>query len=269
MSNVVKISSPATSEYWEVPVLFEDETILVLDKPPGLLVSPDRYDLSRPDMMTLLHRDIERGAAWTKGRGFTYLMNAHRLDFEASGVLVLAKSKAVLVELATQFGAEKATRIYVALVRGVAALEQTEFKTEAKLAPHPLQMGVVRVDTERGKRSRTEFTVRERFAGYMLMECRPLTERRHQVRVHLKHVGFKLVGDEIYGGPGLLLSTLKSNFRLKPAHIERPLIGRAALHVEQVMLTHPVTGAELKITSSWAKDLAVSVKYLRRYAPAN
>lgn len=266
MASVLKISSPATSEYWELPVLFEDEHFLAVDKPAGLQVSLDRYDPSRPDMMTILHRDVVRGAAWTKGRGFDYLMNAHRLDFEASGVLLLAKSKTVLVDLVTQLGSEKPLRTYAALVRGVAALEQSEFKTDAKLAPNPLQMGVVRIDPQNGKRSRTEFTVRERFDGFMLMECRPLTERRHQVRVHLKHVGFKPVGDEIYGGPPLFLSTLKPDFRLKPGHEERPLIGRAALHLEKLTLVHPITKAEMTIESAWAKDFAVSVKYLRKYA---
>ena len=84
--NVIKISSPATQEYWEVPVLFEDDTLLALDKPACILCTPDRYDPNRPNIMRWLHKDIERGAAWVKERGITYLANVHRLDFETSGV---------------------------------------------------------------------------------------------------------------------------------------------------------------------------------------
>ncbi len=268
MLNFIKLSSPATSEYWEAPILFEDEHLLALDKPAGVSTSSDRCEPDRPNLMKLLHRDIQRGAPWVKERGLTYLMHAHRLDFGTSGIVLMAKSRAILVSLATQFGSEKPNRIYAALVHGVAAMEQSEFKTDAKLAPHPLQMGVVRIDPKEGKRARTEFSVRERFKSYMLMECRPLTDRTHQIRVHLKHVGFRVVGDEVYGGSPLLLSSLKQNYHLKPGHVERPLISRVALHAEQLTLAHPVTGAELKITAPWPKDLTVAVKYLRLFAAA-
>ena len=101
MSATIKLSSPATSEFWEIPILFEDSHLLALDKPAGLPVSPDRTDLQRPNLMKLLHRDLARGAAWAKKRGLVYLMNAHRLDLPASGVLLLAKDKPItLVEKA-------------------------------------------------------------------------------------------------------------------------------------------------------------------------
>ena len=77
---------------------------MALDKPAGLLVSPDRYDAQRPNLMKLLHGGIERGVPWARERGLTYLMNAHRLDFETSGVILLARSKPVLVALANLFG---------------------------------------------------------------------------------------------------------------------------------------------------------------------
>ena len=173
MPDAVKLSSPATGEFWEIPVLFEDDHLLALNKPSQLLVSPDPDDPKRPDLMQLLHRGIERGVPWAKQRGLAYLMNAHRLDFEASGVILLAKNKPALVALTAQFGAEQPCRIYAALVRGSAA--EDTFETDAKLAPHPLQMGVIRVDPKEGKRSRTEFAVRERFSSCLLLECRPVS----------------------------------------------------------------------------------------------
>jgi RluA family pseudouridine synthase len=264
VNQIIKLSSPATEEFWKIPILFEDAHLLALDKPAGLLVSPDRYDPARPNLMKLLHRDLERGAAWAAERGLSYLMNAHRLDFATSGVLLLAKDKPTLVALAEQFGAEKPLKIYAALVRG--ASKESSFECDAALAPHPLRPAYMRVDPRNGKQARTEFTVREAFDGYMLLECRPLTGRTHQIRVHLKHLRLPLVGDEIYGGPPLWLSTLKTQYRLKPGQTERPLIARVALHAEQLTIRRPSAEESVRIEAPWPKDLVVGVKYLRRYA---
>src|SRR3954468_364942 len=136
MSETVKLSAP--NQFWEIEVLYEDEHLLALNKPALLLTSPDRYDPNRPNLMKLLHRDIERGAGWAKKRGLDYLMNAHRLDFETSGVILLAKTKPVLVALANLFGSEKPNKIYAALVRGTPP-EQT-FEVDAKLAPDAVQL---------------------------------------------------------------------------------------------------------------------------------
>lgn len=81
----IKLSSPTLRKFWEIPVLFEDEYLLALDKPGGLLTSPDRYDAQRPNLMKLLHAAIAGGKPWTRERGLNYLMNAHRLDCDTSG----------------------------------------------------------------------------------------------------------------------------------------------------------------------------------------
>jgi 23S rRNA-/tRNA-specific pseudouridylate synthase len=139
---------------------------------------------------------------------------------------------------------------------------------DAKLAPHPLNPGLMRVDSRTGKKSKTQFEVLETFPrqSYTLLKCRLLTSRTHQIHVHLRHVSLPLVGDNLYGGKPLWLSRLKPNFRLKPGHEERPLLARAALHAEELGLPHPVTGATVTITAPWPKDLKVAVKYLRQYA---
>ena len=263
---IIKLSSPATKEFWEIPVLFEDEHLLALSKPPGLLTSPDRYDPLRPNLMKLLHAAIAECKPWAAQRGLGYLMNAHRLDRETSGVILLAKSKPVLVSLANLFSMEKPVKTYLALVHG--GPMEDAFVVDASLAPHPTQLGQMRVDQKSGKRSKTLLSVRERFRSYTLLECRPLTGRTHQIRVHLKHARQPIVGDRIYGGKPLLLSWLKSDFRLKPGKTERPLISMTALHAESLSLLHPVSGAEVKATAPWPKDLEVALKYLRRYAPA-
>jgi RluA family pseudouridine synthase len=264
MSAVIKLSSPATREYWEPAVLFEDEHLLALDKPAGLLVSPDRYDAQRPNLMKLLHAGIERGTPWARERGLTYLMNAHRLDFETSGVILLAKTKPVLVALANLFGAEKPAKTYLALVHGRPV--KPAFEITAKLAPHPVKIGLIRVDEKNGKRSKTSVELVEAFRANSLLKCMPATGRTHQIRVHLRHAGLPIVGDTLYDGAPLLLSHLKSGYHLKPNRTEKPLIDRVALHAAELKFAHPVTGAEIVITAPWPKDLTVAVKYLRRYA---
>ena len=263
-TTAIKLSSPATREFWEIAILYEDEVLLALDKPSGLLTSPDRYEPNRPNLIKLLHGGIADAKPWAKERGLTYLMNAHRLDFETSGVILLAKSKPVLVQLANLFGSEKPIKTSTALVRDAPGTDR--FEVEAKLAPHPVKIGLICVAPKRGKRAHTHFEVRERFNGWTQLTCRPLTSRTHQIRVHLRHVGLPIVGDSLYGGKPLWLSRLKRDYYLKPGREERPLMGRLALHAEQLTLDHPVTGQTLTITAPWPKDFTVALKYLRQYA---
>ncbi|MBI4663812.1 MAG: RNA pseudouridine synthase [Verrucomicrobia bacterium] len=264
MSGFIKLSSGTTKEYWEIPILFQDEHLLALDKPSRLLSSPDRYDPQRPNLTRLLQDAIRRGVPWVREQGITYLANAHRLDFETSGVILLAKDKPTLVALANLFGSEKPLKTYLALVHGRPA--QGEFEVESKLGFHPTKVGQVRVDPKRGKKARTHFEVMEEFRGYTLLQCRPATGRTHQIRVHLQSVQLPLVGDSLYGGRPLLLSNLKTNYHLKEGAEEKPLMQRAALHAAALCLVHPVHGNSLTVSAPWPKDLLVAVKYLRRYA---
>lgn len=266
MSAVIKLSAPASREFWEIPILFEDDFLMALDKPPGLLTSPDRYDSSRPNLMKLLHAGIAGQKPWAREHHLDYLSNAHRLDFETSGVILLAKSKPILVTLADLFGSEKPMKQYVTLAAGAPPSET--FEVDAPLAAHPFKPGVMRADTRNGKKSRTRFEVLENFPrfGYALLRCEPLTGRTHQIRVHAVQAGLRLVGDELYGGQPLRLSQLKKGYRLKPGHQERPLITRVALHAEQLRLPHPVNGEILAISAPWPRDFSVAVKYLRKFA---
>ncbi len=270
MSSTIKLSSPAAGEhargFWEIPVLFEDAHLLALDKPSGLLVSPDRQDATRPNLATLIRTAIAEQKPWARERGLNYLANVHRLDGETSGILLFAKNKPALIALANLFGAETPVRQFIALVWG-SPLEDN-FTVDARLALHPLKIGQMSVNPSEGKQAHTDFEVIERFSDWSLLRCTPRTDRVHQIRAHLKHVGFPLAGDEVYGGKPLWLSRLKRDFRLKPGREERPLLGRTALHAEQLSFPHPVTDELVNIPSEWPKDLKVAVKYLRQYAPA-
>jgi RluA family pseudouridine synthase len=264
VSAALKLSWPATRSFWEIPVLFEDEFLLALDKPAGLLTSPDRYDPERPNLMKLLHAGIAEAKPWARERRLDYLMNAHRLDLETSGVILLAKNKPALVRLADLFGSEKPRKQYLALAQGAPAENLLEIN--AALAPHPARPGLMRVDPKHGKRSRTVVEVLERFSRCTFLKCEPLTGRTHQIRIHLRHAGLPLVGDTLYGGRPLYLSRLKPGYRPRKNEPERPLMGRVALHAESLTLPHPVTGELVTISAPWPKDLTVAVKYLRRYA---
>jgi len=260
----IKLSSPETEEFWKIPVLYEDEALFALDKPARLLTSPDRYDPNRPNLMRLLHRYIDRGAPWAKERNLTYLANAHRLDFETSGVLLLAKTKPALNALANKSGTTKPEKQYIALVAGTPS--EDSFSSDAPLAPHPFKPGLIRVDPKHGKKSRTDFSVIEKFTGYTFLRCIPLTVRTHQIRIHLRHLGLPIIGDEVYGGVPLLLSELKRDYRLKPRAREQPLMGRVALHAHKLSVLHPVTKVPVEIGAAWPHDFEVSLKYLRKFA---
>lgn len=265
VSAAIKLSWPATRQFWEIPILYEDEHLLALDKPGGLPTAPAPEAPDRPSVALLLHTAIAQAKPWAAHAGRTWLRNAHRLDAETTGILLLAKSKPVLATLRDWFGAENPGRKFVALAQGAHAKDH--FELDARLAHDPIHHERMRVDARGGKHSRTLCKVLERFAGWTLLQCEPFTDRTHQVRIHLCHAGLPLAGDRIYGGPPLLLSRLKSDYRLKPNRTERPLIDRAALHAQTLALPHPVTGLPLTITAPWPKDLTVAVKYLRRYAP--
>jgi RluA family pseudouridine synthase len=265
VSATIKLSWPATREFWEIPILYEDEHLLALDKPAGLLTAPESETPDRPSLIQLLHAGIAEAKPWAAPAGRTWLMNAHRLDPEASGVLLLAKSKLVLATLKNWFGADNPGRKFTVLAQGAHAEER--FELDARIAPHPTRPDRMRVDARHGKHSHTRCEVLERFAGWTLLQCEPLTDRPHQVRVHLAYAGLPLAGDRLYGGQPLLLSKLKPVYRLKANQTERPLIGQAALHAQSLSLPHPVSGQALEITAPWPKDLTVAIKYLRLYAP--
>lgn len=262
--DVIKLSSPATREFWEIPVLFEDDHLLAVDKPSGLLTSPDRYDRDRPNLMKLLHAGIAEGKPWAQINNRGYLANAHRLDFETSGIILLAKSKPVMVDLANLFGSNKPAKRYVALVNGGPV--EDEFEVDTKIGPHPTRLGMMRIDPRHGKKSRTRFKVLEKFRNHTLLQCEPVTGRTHQIRIHLRSVRLPIVGDALYHGAALKLSSLKRKYTLKAGETEKPLLDRVALHAESLAIPHPVTGEVVTIESPWPKDFAVAVKYLRRFA---
>ena len=234
------------------PVIFEDDVLLVFDKPSGLLVAPDRWDKTRLNLMAVVHAKLGDGIA-----------NVHRLDADTSGVLLCAKTKPALDFLSGQFQAKSVRKTYHALVVGAAASE--EFTVTLALQPDDNRPGLMRVAKKKGKPSTTIFTVRERFCGFSWLECRPQTGRTHQIRVHLAAMSLPILGDRFYGDDTqLLLSDLKRGYKGRPQ--ERPLLNRLALHASELVVAHPVTRDPVVLRAPLPHEFAVALKYLRRFA---
>jgi len=236
-------------------VLYEDDHLLALDKPSGLLIAPDRWDKDLPNLMQVVHERLDPEYA-----------NAHRLDRDASGVVLLAKHAEALRDLRRQFDAHGVGKCYVALTRP--APIQSAGEISKPLAADPARLGRMRVSSK-GKESITHYEVLENWnRRYALLRLIPLTGRTHQLRVHIAQLGCPILGDAFYGdGRGLLLSEFKPGYKHTGA-VERPLIGRLALHAQSLTFRHPATGQELTIESPLPKDFQIALKNLRRFAGA-
>ena len=264
-------------------VIFEDDALVAFDKPSGLLVAPDRWDKSRENLMGLVH------AHPRYGRG---VANVHRLDADTSGLLLCAKTKPALDFLSGQFQSKTVAKVYhafvavlppeqamkvVAPIRDATGALPDEFQVAVSLGEDERQPGRMRVFKGRGgKECLTEFRTVERFsgsrragaiaAGYAFVECRPLTGRTHQLRVHLAAAGAPILNDPFYGVPEiqLLLSDFKRGY--KGREDEKPLLDRLALHASQLTLKHPVTREPFTISAPWPHEFEVALKYLRKFA---
>lgn len=232
------------------PIIYEDDELVAFDKPSGLAVAPDRRHAGTANLMTLVRDRL--------GRQVT---NVHRLDAETSGVLLCARTKTTLDFLSGQFQARSAEKTFYALVVGAAARD--EFTVDLALQKDDRQPGMM----QRGRPALTEVRVLERFRGYSWLECRPRTERPHQVRVHLASSGLPVLNDRIYGVEApLLLSHLKRGYKGR-AH-ERPLLDRLALHAGILTVIHPRTREPVSLRAPLPGEFVVALKYLRRFARA-
>jgi RluA family pseudouridine synthase len=233
------------------PVVFEDDALIAFDKPSGLLLVPDRRVKSRVNLMGLVHEQLGPDVA-----------NVHRIDAETSGLVLCAKTKPALDFLSGQFQSKTVEKTYSALVAGAppADVYTVDFVLKEDEAA-PGRMCVVK---KHGKASVTEFKVLERFGRFTHLECRPLTGRTHQVRVHLSASGTPILNDPFYGnGTTLLLSDLKRGY--KGRDDERPLIARLALHAGVLTFTHPLSRERTTLQAPMPKDFEVALKYLRKF----
>jgi 23S rRNA pseudouridine1911/1915/1917 synthase len=229
-------------------VLFEDDHLIVIDKPAGLVVHPATSHQSGTLVNALLHHcgDSLKGVGGERRPGIV-----HRLDKDTSGVMVVAKDEPTLTALQQQFHAHDLDRRYLALVEGVVA-ERGTIKTGYTRDPRDRKKFTSRTST--GKRAVTHWTVVERLPGATLIEARLETGRTHQIRVHFKDAGHPLVGDSVYGRP-------PRDARLRAVAHQ---LGRQALHAHVLGITHPTSGQRVRWQTEPPADFQAALAALRR-----
>ena len=262
-SPIIKLSSPEHQAFWKLPVLFEREGLLAISKPSHLLATPEKHRADDPVLTKELQQSIRQDASWNRERGYEFLDLVHGLDFEASGIALYATDREVHEQTRNLVGSRQVEFSYTTLCHGVP--EEDAFSIDLKIAPHPTRRWLSRVNATKGKPASTEFRVVERFRSGALLECRSNTLRQHQIRLHLQQAGFPMIGDAAYGGDLLFLSQLKRKYRPKQSTPEKPIIDRAALHLAEINLKHPLTAEAIHITAPLPKDMTVLLKFLRQF----
>jgi RluA family pseudouridine synthase len=181
-----------------IPILYEDRSVLAIDKPPGWMLVPYSWDRTGRNLQLAISSSILGREFWARSRSLKFLKYVHRLDAETTGILLFAKSQGALNTFSEMFETRRMEKRYLAVARGNP--KKDEWLADAKLGPDPSQHGRHRVDPQ-GKDAETHFKVLQRREGLALIEARPLTGRTHQIRLHLTHAGLPIVGDTMYGAP--------------------------------------------------------------------
>jgi 23S rRNA pseudouridine1911/1915/1917 synthase len=236
-------AAPAHSEPQEIPleIVFEDEHLLVVDKPAGLVVHPAAGNLDGTLVNALLYHC--RGSLSGIG-GVARPGIVHRIDKDTSGLLVVAKTDVAHEGLAKQFAAHSIERRYLAIVNGIPkAAQGTVDAPLARSATNRKKIAIV--EGKRGKRAVTHWRRLGVLADAALVECRLETGRTHQVRVHMASIGHPLLGDPVYGRSGKAHGKLLSKLGFQ----------RQALHAAGLGFTHPVTKNRLSFSSPMPPDM--------------
>jgi len=227
-------------------VIHEDDAVVVLDKPAGLVVHPAAGNWSGTLLNGLLYRNP---AVANLPRGGI----VHRLDKDTSGVMVAARTEAAQLSLVRQLQGRTMKRIYVALVRGNVPKDGT---VDAAIGRHPYQrtrMAVVK-EHQAGKPAVTHYRLLEKFAFHTLLECRLETGRTHQIRAHMQSIGFPLEGDLVYGPS---MTGIDDEVR---AVIRT--FGRQALHARKLAFEHPTTAAECTFEAPIPEDMRDLIEFV-------
>ena len=235
-------------------LIHADDHIIVVNKAPGTLTIPDRFDPFKLNLLGALRDRYEE------------VFVVHRLDRDTSGIIVFARTKNAHKNLNQQFQEREADKFYLAITVGTPHPE--EDLIDKPIGPDPRGGGKMRIDYHGGKDSATAYEVVERYKEHALIRLQLFTGRTHQVRVHMASVGHPLSTDAMYGGAeALYLSKIKGKrFNLKEGTIERPLLHRVSLHAYQLAFTHPGTDERVEYMAPPPKDFRSTVRQLQKWS---
>lgn len=241
-------------------IVYEDEVLLVVDKPPGMVVHPGHGNYTGTLVNALVHHLDQLPLNSDNRPGLV-----HRIDKETSGLLVIAKTEAAMANLARQFFDKTTRREYLAMVWGNVADEAGT--VEGHIGRNPknrLQMQVF-PDGSQGKEAVTHYRVVERLGYVTLVSCRLETGRTHQIRVHMQHIGHTIFNDSRYGGDRILKGTSFTKYKQFVENAFK-VLPRQALHARTLGFTHPVSGKELDFEAPVPEDMAACIDKWRDYA---
>jgi RluA family pseudouridine synthase len=231
-------------------ILLEDDTIIVINKPAGLLVLPDRFDRKLINLYELLKETL----------GNIFIV--HRIDRETSGVVLFAKTAEAHALLNTAFEKRQVEKIYRAIVVGSPNADSGCIDFSITENEHGVRK--MKIDKKNGKEAITDYKVIEKYNGFALVEVKPHTGRTHQIRIHLSAIGLPILADPLYGSGGwFFLSSIKRNY--KSSGEEKPLLARTALHAFSLSLIHPATSKKMSIEAPMPKDMETVLKVLKKY----
>ncbi len=254
----VKLYIPeAPAQPWQaqaiaLDVVYEDEQLLVVNKPAGMVTHPAPGNREGTLLNALLHHDPTLNTVARAGI-------VHRLDKDTSGLLVAAKTEAVRLRLVAELRDRRLTREYLAVVNGVMIAGG---EIEAPIGRHPRQRTRMAVAL-RGKPAVSHYRVKQRFRAHTLVQVQLESGRTHQIRVHLAHIGYPIVGDRVYGGR----ARIPPNCSEQLARVLRGF-RRQALHAARLGLIHPVTGERMHWSAPVPEDMRELIEALRKDAHA-
>lgn len=256
---IIPDPEPASPVPQQIPleIIFEDDDVLVINKPPGLVVHPGA---GTPDR-TLVNALLGRPGLLSQIGGVYRPGIVHRLDKDTSGLLIVARNDAAHLALSRALARREIKRIYRAIVLRVPQAETGV--VEAPIGRHPTVRTRMAVRYDRGRPATTTWRVLERFHHFALIECRLATGRTHQIRVHLAHIGHPVLGDTLYGGGAAVAAGLAGAraHRLRGA-LER-LARRQMLHAFELGFVHPRTGHPLVFRTDPPSDFQTLLDTLR------
>ncbi len=244
-------------------IVYEDDALLLINKPPGLVVHPGHGNYTGTLVNALAYHFENLPLNSSERPGLV-----HRIDKDTSGLLVIAKTEAAMTHLAKQFEAKTSEREYIAIVWG--NVKEDEGTIEGNIARHVkdrMQMAVF-ADPEIGKPAVTHYKVLERFGYVTMVSCVLETGRTHQIRVHMKHIGHPLFNDARYGGDLILKGTTFTKYKQFIDNCFK-ILPRQALHAKTLGFVHPVTGEMMRFDTELPEDMKELIEKWRGYSKSN